>query len=118
MSSTVAEVVVGATKKKLVGVVLDENGNAVNITGSTIKLQGRSATLTAITIDAACTITDASNGVYEVVLGTLVATGDLATASLAEAVFRLRVKQTDSGGKIDYSEAFDIKWTQLPTVLV
>lgn len=114
--SDVAEVVVGATRKELRVPFEDENGNPVNITGATVRLQGTSEDI-ASTIDVAGVIYDGPNGIAR--WTQLGGTGFVTDAELgvkSEATFTLRAKLTDAGGLVDYSPAFKVKWVKAPAI--
>lgn len=109
------EVVVGATKKDLIVTITDDNGNAINITGGSAKLQGMCPQLPSVNIDYSGTLTDPANGrVTFPQLGTLVTEANLEGAGVNSATYNLRVKYTDSGGKFDYSAEFQIAWKRTP----
>lgn len=114
------EVVVGATRKSLVATIVDDNDAIVDLSGGSVRLQGRSSDLSAKTIDVAGTLTDPAQGrVTFSSLGTIITHADLAGAApaISGATFRLRLKFTDSSGLIDFGPLFEIRWVDDPTYL-
>jgi len=103
----VREVRVGATRKKLIYQLKDENGAAINITGFTIRLQGKSADLPAVEIDQAGTIIDAPNGKVQWKPSTLVTSTNLLDAQKRTALFDLTVKITDLTPESDFIDPED-----------
>jgi hypothetical protein len=113
--AVVSEVVVGATRKELRVTVVDEDGNATNITGGSVKLQGTSPDLPGKTIDVAGVIHDGPSGVAK--WSSFGGTGFVSLSDLdskTEATFALRVKFTDSGGLVDYGPEFSVTWKKPP----
>lgn len=111
----VTEVVIGATRKELRVTLTDADGLPLNITGGTVKLQGKSADLPSKTLDVAGTIHDGPNGVakWTSLGGTgFVTTGDMGAVS--EATFTLRVKFTDTSSLVDYGPEFMVTWKKAP----
>lgn len=103
------EVVVGATLKNLVYVVIDDNGLPRDITGGSVRLVGTSADLPGIEIDEAGAITDGPSGVATwTEIGTFVTSGDMGAKD--RATFVLRVEYTDTAGKWDRGPSFTIDW--------
>lgn len=115
MSSTIDEVVVGATRKDLVFTVVDDNDAVVNVSGGSVRLQGKSADTPAVVIDMAGTLTDPQNGkVTFAQIGTLVTHANLVSGGVNQSTYLLRVKYTDASAKFDYSAAFNIRWMDTP----
>lgn len=113
------QVVVGATKRDLVVVILDEDGDPVNLTGGAARLQGRSSVLTEKVLDVAGILSDPAQGrVTFPGIGAYVTSEDLAALHAEKAPFRLRVKFTDVAGEFDYGDLVEIEWWQDPLVLV
>lgn len=113
--AVISEVVIGATRKELRVTVIDEDGNPVNITGGTVRLQGTSADLPANNIDEAGLILDGPNGVArwpQIGSDTYVSLTDI--GSKAEATYNLRVKFTDPSSLVDYGPEFSITWKKPP----
>lgn len=110
------EVVVGATRKDLVVVLLDATtGVPINLTGGSAKLQGRSPDLVAVNIDSVMTLTDPANGkVTMASLGALVTHANLAAASIVSAVYKLRVRFTDASAKVDFGPEFELVFKDNP----
>ena len=108
-------VVVGATRKDLVVTITDANGNPVNLTGGSATLQGRSRDVTAVTINSACTLTDAAAGIVtKADLGSLVSQANLTSAAVKLATFKLRIKYVDNAAKVDFTDEFELIWAQDP----
>lgn len=116
MSDAVAEIVVGETRVDFIAPIVDENGVAVNITGSTFALQGTSDDLPAKTINVAGAILDGALGLAKWAgigdSATYVSVADL--GSKARARFKLRVKWTDSAGKVDFGDEMLWDWVEPP----
>lgn len=115
----VDQVVVGATRKRLVLTIVDENDVPIDLTGATQppRLQGKCAELPAIPLDVVGSLTDAANGVATwTALGSLVSAANLASVDpdLLSALFNLRVKFWDSAGLIDWTDEFQIAWIDDP----
>lgn len=115
--TNVTEVVIGATRKKLLITVTDENLAPIPITGGAVALQGTSADIPGNTLDVAGTILDGPNGVaqWTQLGGTgFITTGEL--GSLTQATYVCRVKFTDTvgGGLVDYGPEFSITWKKPP----
>lgn len=111
----VEEVVVGATKRELIVTIVDENNVPVNLTGGSVRLQGKSSDLPGINIDQPGVLSDPANGVAKwAQLGTFITSGQLTTAVIDEATYKLRIKFTDAAAKFDYGDFFQIKWSQTP----
>jgi hypothetical protein len=112
-------VVTGATgRKNLVATIVDSDGNVVNLTGGTVKMQGRSSDLPSVTLDVTGTITDPAQGkVTFSAVGNLITQAQLTAAGIASATFRLRIKFTDSTAKVDFGPIFELTWVKEPTVL-
>lgn len=113
------EVVVGSTRKDLVVTVVDANGVIVNLTGGTVRLQGRSNDLTTKTLDVLGTLTNPAQGqVTFSAIGTLITQADLTGPPvIPDAKFRLRIKYTDNVPKFDYGPEFEMQWVHDPLVL-
>lgn len=110
------EVVVGATRKDLVVVLVDAStGVPINLTGGSARLQGKSTSLPSVPIDVAMTLTDAANGkVTAASLGSLVTHANLSGAGLTNAWYVLRVKFTDATAKVDYGPEFELVFKDNP----
>lgn len=105
-------------RKDLVVTVIDSNGNAVNVTGGEVRMQGRSNDLPTITINQTAALTTPASGIVTFQgIGTYITQAQLTAAGIAEATFRLRLKYKDSAGKTDYANIFELKWVKDPTVL-
>lgn len=112
------EIVVGASRKNLVATIVDDDGAVVNLTGGAVRMQGRSTSMSAKTINVAGVLTDPAQGVVTFyALGDLITQGELTTAGLAEAIFRLRLYYTDVAALDDYGELFELKWVSDPLTL-
>ena len=100
--------------KSIVVPVLDSNGNARDLTGGTVKLQGVSGDIST-TINATGTITDAVGGI-----ATWAAAGNLITeANLGakpSATYTFRVQFTDAAGKVDWTPWFTATFVPKPAV--
>jgi len=108
--------VVGADRKALKVTFRDRTSKAVIvITGGTVRLQGQSDDLPVKDLDVAGTIFDGPNGVGRwLELG---GTGYVVLADLgskAAATFTLRAKFTDSAGKVDWTDTFQVRWLRPP----
>lgn len=116
--STTTEVVIGSTLKVLAVTILDENGNPRNVTGGSVRLQGRSLDLPAKVINVAGLLTDPANGVASwagIGDGTVyVSESDL--SALPGALFTLRVRYQDASGKVDFGPEFAISWVKAPSL--
>lgn len=105
-------------RKNLVAVIVDGDGNVVNLTGGNVKLQGRSSDLSTVTLDVTGTLTNPAQGVVTFsALGNLITQAQLTAAGIAEALFVLRLKYTDASTKTDYGPKFELKWVKEPKVL-
>jgi hypothetical protein len=108
-------VTVGSTRRDLVITIQDENGNPVDLTGGAVRLQGRSADLPGTTIDVAGNLTSPSIGLVTFSgIGSLVGQSALTSAGKDRATFRLKIKYTDNGAKVDYTDPFEIIWDEDP----
>lgn len=111
------EIIVGATKKSLVVTVEDDNGNAVDLRGGAVKLQGHSGELPTSNLNVAGALTDAQNGVCTwAQLGgaSYVTEGALTAAGVTSATYACRVKYTDSATLVDYGPLFNLTWLAPP----
>lgn len=99
----------GSGRRKLHVPIVDGNGAPIDITGSTLRLQGVSADLPAKTIDVAGAIYGApANGIAEwTTLNTLITLTDL--GAKPSATFTMEVKYTDASGT-DYTSQFGLKF--------
>lgn len=108
----VEEVVVDSTKRALVVTLVDENNDPLDLTGGSVKLQGKSDDIVT-TIDYAGTLTDAAQGVVTFTgIGALITAANL--GSNKKATYNLRVKFTDAATKFDYTRKFQIDWVEKP----
>lgn len=118
-TNSTTEVVIGSTLKVLAVTILDENGNPRNITGGSVRLQGRSLDLPSKIINVAGTLTDPANGVASWPgvgdPAVYVAEGDL--GSEEGALFTLRVRYQDVAGKVDFGPEFEITWVKAPSLV-
>jgi hypothetical protein len=110
------EVVVGATRKDLVVVLIDATtGQPIVLTGGSAKLQGRSPDLVAVNIDAVMTLSNPAVGqVTMPSLGSLVTHANLAAASIQSAVYKLRVRFVDASAKVDFGPEFELVFKDNP----
>ena len=105
-------------RKTLVATIVDGDGNVVNLTGGSVRLQGRSSDLSAVTLDVLGTLTNPSQGqVTFTGLANLITQAQLTAANIASATFRCRLKYTDSAAKVDFGPVFELMWLKDPTVL-
>lgn len=114
----VFEVVVGATLKSLMLSFVDSRGNAIDITGGSVRLQGASQDLPSHNVDVAGVVYDGPNG-----LAQWTGLGADTYVSLANlngrtaALYTLRGKFTSSvaqGSKVDFGTEFQIRWVAPP----
>lgn len=110
------EVVVGATRRDLVVILVDAvSGVPINLTGGSAKLQGKSPDLPAVPFDAAMTLTDAANGKVTLAgLGSLVTHANLAAVSMKSATYALRVRFVDASSKVDFGTEFEVVYKDNP----
>ena len=114
----VSEVVCGATRKDLIVVITDENNNPVNITGCTVRLQGKSADIAKV-LNVVGTVLDGVNGKAKWTgIGDettyISQTTDLASGTIPQATYTFRAQFTDGTAKVDYSAEFQIRWVKKP----
>lgn len=116
----VPEVVCGTTLKDIVVTLQEESGAAFNLTGATVKLQGRSEEDRRLpTIDQTGTVTaPATAGIVQFVdAGTYVDEARLKRAGLARARFDLRVRVSlAAGAEVDFGPEFQVDWAVGPLV--
>jgi len=112
----VYEVVAETTARDVIGRIVDENGEALDLGATaTARLQGQSADLPGVYFNEACTVTDPSTGLITYPqAGMLVSVNDLTSAGIDKATFRCAFFYTDSAGATDYSEEFDITFKTPP----
>ena len=113
---SVPEVVVGADRKGLRVTFRDRKTKAiVPITGGVVRLQGQSDDLPTIGLDVVGTVSDGLGGIGRwPELGGAEYVPLSALGSKAGATFTLRAKFTDSGGKSDWTDEFELRWVQPP----
>lgn len=99
----------GTGRKEFRQPIVDSAGAPVDITGSTLKLQGTSKDLPGKTIDAAGAVYGAgANGIARwTSINTLVTMSDL--GGKPSATFTMEVKYTDASGT-DYTAQFSLKF--------
>jgi hypothetical protein len=110
---TVHEVVAGADLKTFT--IKFRQGSPptpINLTGGAVRLQGQSADLPDVDVDAAGTIVDGLNGLGRWQIGSVLSPADL--AGKPSATFNLRAKFTDVYGASDWTSEFQIKWVAPP----
>lgn len=118
--ANITEVVVvngaaGTGRKDLKVTVVDEFGVPINITSSTVRLQGESLDLPAVPLDVAGTLLDPSNGVARwASIGTALTIANL--GALEDATYVFRVKLTDAAAKVDFGPEFSLKFIRTPLV--
>jgi hypothetical protein len=117
--AVIHEIVVGATKPPLVAYWEDESGAAIDLTGGSARLQGRSDALPGVQIDYLGVLTDPAEGQATFpALGTLVRQDQLDAEGLTDATFALRVLFTDTAGLFDWGDKIFLKFIQTPITAV
>ena len=111
------EVVWDATRKRLFITFKDELGNLLgDITGWTARLQGKSKDLNGFPIDVAGTIHGPavdSTFKWDPLVGAGFPSGT-ELAGMPNALFTLRARLVDAGGKVDYGPWFEIDYLAKP----
>jgi len=109
------EVVVGATRRDLLVVLLDAfTGDPIDMTGGTAVLEGKSPDLPAVAINGNMTVQSGPAGeVRYSGLGGLVTHAQLVAANIKSALYRCRVRYT-VGGKTDWGPEFELEFKDTP----
>lgn len=93
---------------------VDENGDPVDVTGGSFKLQGTSEDIAAV-IDETGVAYDAANGIVDFQgAGGFLTLADL--GGRAEVTFTMRAKLTDASSKVDWTPTFPVRFAAPPDV--
>lgn len=102
----------GQSAKDLVISLKDEFGNAINLTGATVRLTGKSQDLPAKTLNVVGAVTDGAQGVCTWA-GVGNETAYVSITDMAgrrEALFTCQIKYEDAASEEDFGPIFELIW--------